>query len=371
MIRKTEISRTEHTSFERWEIVNEDGKALSASTIGTVDSRFCGDYVKTVTIGGVGTPPEYRRGGKVREVFETAFLEAPERGWEVSVLHPFSFSYYRKFGYEKVADHLIVEFPITALDFLPRYNDLVPINGDELVPDMIKVYEKFAETRNIMLRRFDSEKFPTEPKKERYAYIYYNGSEPEGYLILGKESYFCINRMDGVYLHVYEIAYTNPDALRKLLGFIRMYDGEFNNVKFHNIAMAPEVEMVLRHYTHTKYTRVSDIMARVLDVPMMLMHQKYPMECVHFTVKVIDTLPFTKGAYEVEYENGKCAVKRISDDATCDLEAAMPAFTALLYGYDEYTPDNIVYMHDVKLNNAGSDLFKVFHRKYNGVFEHF
>ena len=122
---------------------------------------------------------------------------------------------------------------------------------------------------------------------------------------------------------------------------------------------------------HTKYTLIPDIMARILDVPAILKANLYPDEHGMFTVKVEDSLAFTRGVYEVEYENGKAEVKKLSDDADFDLSAPMPAFSQLMYGYDEYTADVASYMDGVKVINPKSDFFKIFHKKNNGLFEHF
>ena len=97
---------------ESMENTNDNGVCMSHMGFRTLDSVYCGKYLKTLTISGVATSPEYRRCGCVRQMLNKLFEMAPERGWEVSFLHPFSFSYYRKFGYEKVADHKIIEFPI-------------------------------------------------------------------------------------------------------------------------------------------------------------------------------------------------------------------------------------------------------------------
>jgi len=355
----------------------EGDTVMSNATFGTRMSRYHGNYIKTLTAGGIGTDPEYRRGGYVRQMFDEVFRHTDEYGWVVSMLHPFSFGYYRKFGYERIADHLIVEFPISKLEYLPRVNDLVKLSGPDRIPDVLKVYEKFAETRNIMFQRFNGANFPTEPNIHTKAtYIRYNGSEPVGYITLGVEKYFLYNRMANINLNIYEMAYVNADALRDLLGFVRMFEGENETVMIHNCAMMPEIDMMLRHYTHTSYKTVPDIMGRVMNTVKLLEANKYPKESGHFRLAIEDTIPSVRGVFEVEYADCKCNVKRLCDSVegfggAYDLCCDAPAATQLLYGYYSVTPEMLTYVDGVKVYGDTTDFCRAFPKCYSGLFEHF
>ncbi len=85
-----------------------------------------------MTAGGITTEPEYRRGGYVREILNRSFEMSKDHGAVVSMLHPFSFGYYRKFGYDCICDHLILEFPISKLEFVERNPNLVRYEGGEV-----------------------------------------------------------------------------------------------------------------------------------------------------------------------------------------------------------------------------------------------
>jgi predicted acetyltransferase len=374
IIRLSHNSEDDYSVSEGITVYADDGKTrMSSAGIGTRQSRYCGKYISTLTVGGVGTDPEYRREGCVRKIFDEVFKIVPERGWVVSMLHPFSFSYYRMFGYEKICDHRILEFPITKLDFVPRCNDLKILNNDERLADAIGIYNKFADKRNIMFRRYNSAHFSKEPhKNDKSTYIWYDiNGNPASYITLGVENYYSVNRMASINLNVYEMAFTSPDSLAALFGFMRMYEGENDTVKIHHCGMSPEIDVMLRHYVHTKYTLIPDIMARILDVKAILAANNYPKETGHFTVKVDDTLDYTRGVYQVEYGDGRADVKKIADTEHYDLCAAMPAFTQMIYGYDSYNADIARYMQGVEIKTDCNDFFRAFTKKPNGLFEHF
>ena len=64
-------------------------------------------------------------------------------------------------------------------------------------------------------------------------------------------------------------------------------------------------------------------------------------------------------------------VMRLPDGSKTDITMPSPALSQFVYGYDEYTARNISYLPGVILENGESDIFKVFHKQNNGLFEHF
>ena len=81
---------------------NFDGdRRVSGGVIGFVQAHLNGAVFPSLTIGGVGTDPEYRRAGLVHTIFTEVEKASIEHGCPLSFLHPFSFSFYRKKGYER------------------------------------------------------------------------------------------------------------------------------------------------------------------------------------------------------------------------------------------------------------------------------
>ena len=366
-------SKDAYSCYEHARFITESGEKMAAAGFTTLDSRYCGGWLKALLVGGIHTEPEYRRSGCVRQMLDKAFSLAPERGWAVSFLHPFSFSYYRKFGYEKLSDHRILDFPLSALEHIPRCSGLKLLTSSQLLPDVLSVYEQFSLHRNILFRRYNARHYSLQPHKDnRYTYLWYDPDGiPAGYVTLSTEKYFKVNRMDGVCLHVHELIFTSPQSLLSLLGFLRMFDGELEKVRIENCGMSPEVDFFLRHYPHTQYALVPDVMGRILDVGAVLAANFYPKERGGFVLKVEDTLPFTQGTYQVEYENHSAQITRLSDGSRYDIRAEMPALTQLLYGYDHYTPETLPYLQGVEIAGSCEDFLRAFPKRNNGVLEHF
>lgn len=372
---KTASERRKNTLFV--ESLDDAGRRASWGQAFLTTVQLNGASVDALRIGGIGTAPEHRRQGLVRECLKQIFDFAGETGCLMSVLHPFSSSYYRKFGFERVSDHRILEFPMKALDFVPFFRDMIPCEDIALRKDLSFIHNEFIKTRNISSPRPDHYSYPMD-HKEKKTYIWYDDQKrPAAYIIYGVENFFSVNHMESVNLNVYEMCYLNPEGLMRLLGFIRMFEGELETVKIHNCAMAPEVELMLRHYMHTRITLVSDVMARVHDVGGVLAAVKYPALPGRFTVRVREPEKTshnpekTDGVWQVEYEAGQAQVTRLGAQADCDIACDVPAFTQLVAGFQSFGAETARYMHNVELNNSCEDFFRAFPNRPCGVFEHF
>lgn len=372
MIHNTFINQdNEHIRSVGHQFCRDDGTEMTHATINTLKTRFAGSWVPTMTVCGVGTRPQFRRQGTVRMLLDDLLHSARENGWYVSLLHPFSFSYYRKFGYERVSDTIIADMPMTALDFQPRYSDLVQLEEADHPEDLIKVYAAFNQKRNLSFERYSVSQFK---KDKSYTYLYYNeAGDCTGYVITQIENHYDgINRMVSDNLHVHEIVYLDRDALMHLLAFLRMFEGELKTVRFHDIGMTPEVDLCFRHYMDTRYDIHPDIMARILNTEAMLRANTYPTERGLFTLRVEDYLPDVAGTFRVEYENGKCEVERLDNEcAKADLTVGPTALAKLLYGTDAFNAALASYLDGVKMENDALDFFRAFPKRINGLYEHF
>lgn len=349
-----------------------DPNPASSATAITIDTMLCKKPVKTLIIAGVSTRPEYRRHGFVRLIIDRLFEMAPEKGWEVGILHPFSFSYYNKFGYERISDHKIVEFPTAMLNSFDRCSDLVALDETN-AQDALRVYKEFSLGKNLLPERNDPAWFLSgRYGKNANAYLWYDAlGAPAGYLILSNEKVFEINRSAGVHLDVHEMVYTSPEALYALLGFLRMYEGDNDMIKLRDTAMCPEFEMVYRHFTHMKCRVIPDIAGRILNTEALLLKNTYPRQHGRFRLNVKDGLPQVKGVYEVEYEGEAAAVRRLEDGAEYDIGIPASGLCPIIYGYTPLNSETIHYVRDIEIKGETEAFIRAFPPRAGGVFEHF
>lgn len=349
-------------------LMDDNNVEVSYGGMRMMETRYGDGFIKSMAMGSVATPLQYRRRGHVRTIFDKAYEVAIDQGALVSFLHPFSFSYYRKFGYGKVADHIIARCPIRLIDFVPRCCDFVKYTGqDQQLADLLSVYNEFSKGRLMMMRRGEATYFAN---KDIYIHYDENG-KADGYIAFKAEKTLKINHYEDGLMTVHELAYTSPEALRALLGFIRMYEGELDDVEFANLSVCPEVERSLRHYTHTRYRILPDIQGRVLNTEGLLKAHKYPQQEGAFRVKVIDTLPTVAGSYLVEFGGGDCRVIRLEENAAVDMTVDECEFIRLVYGYDAINAEQAKYTEGIEITGNADDFFRAFPKMIAGMYEHF
>lgn len=346
---------------------NEEGEVLTSCSLNLVKTAFGNEFVKTLCFSAVATPMQHRRNGYVREIFDKAWQLGIEQGAVISLLHPFSFSYYEKFGYGKVADHRMVRCPIRLLDSVPRCCNLKKL--EDTPKDWEELYcahNEFCRGRQLMMQHSDPKFF-----KSKEIWAFRENGKITGYISFSSTKRLEINHYEDGLLTVNNIAYLTPTALKSLLGFIRMFEGELDFVEFANIAMCPEIELYIHHDTHTHFRLLPDLMVRVLDSEKILKAYNYPKEKGAFSITVNDKLSTVNGKFSVEYGDGTCEVKRLDDSAVTDITVNASMFSRLIYGYDGLTCEQAKFCEGISIDGNAEDFFRAFTKRPCGTFEHF
>ncbi|MBQ7378900.1 MAG: GNAT family N-acetyltransferase [Clostridia bacterium] len=347
--------------------VDEAQTVQSSGAFTLTDSSYGKGTVKTLLAGGIATPVEYRRGGNIRKMFDHMHALAANEGAAVALLHPFSFSYYRQFGYERVSDHVFLRFPTAKIDFVPRRCGFKAYKED-MLPDILAVYRTFAKGRNLLLPRVNGGRY-ADPG--RMTYLCYDGEMPIAYVVCSGSKTLSVNHYADTVLTVHEMAYVSPAALREIFSFLRMFEGEYDEIVLCDAGIYTEADMLLTHYMHTAYTIVPDLSARVLNTKAMLSAHEYPQKEGAFTVRVEDTMPSVAGTYRVSYGGGDACVEQLSDGADADVALPVAAFTQLIYGYRALDAHSLAYLEGARILGNCEDLLRAFPRKPGGIFEHF
>lgn len=347
--------------------LGEDETLAAAIITPEFDSYYAGNVFKSVGIGGVATMPEYRRLGCVRAIFDYIFALAPERGWATSFLYPFSNDYYRQFGYERILCRRNIRVPLTTLKRFDRNTSVKLYKKDGAVAkaDPVGVYNRFAQSHNVMFRRdADTGAYSDNPfRSQDYTYVHYHeNAAADGLIRLHVKS--------GV-IHVHELCYDTPEALGGLLGFLRMYEGQADTVSFEKIPEGSELELMLSEYVGTEYHTETSVMGRILLPQKILEANIYPDFRGHFRLRVDDNLDCSRGVYDVEYENGAAEVKKLPFDADYDLSLTQAPLARILFGTDNFTAQKAAYMTGVSMQNEAKDFFAAFPKRMINLYEGF
>ncbi|MCL2545407.1 MAG: GNAT family N-acetyltransferase, partial [Clostridia bacterium] len=313
-------------------------------------------------IGGVATLPEYRRYGSIRAVFECGLREMYERGMVVSALYPFSYAYYRQFGYESA--FLRRRLKIGLKEFAKfRSDESVShwMPGEDAAP-LRAVYDRFARDTNMAVCRDEENwgwKLKDDPfETRRYTYLWRDaGGQPTSYVILRVEDIAQYVRR----LHVQDFACREPGGTRGLFALLRNMSAAYETLIWE---MPPWIDpnTLFDEPYEAKQKIEPRGMARVINVGEALRLLRHPQAPGSYALGVRDAqLPDNDGVWRVEFGGGEARAKKVQAveaDWTLDIRA----FTQLALGYHDV--DSLMWgWPDAGAPANGDTLRRVFRRR--------
>ncbi|MCL2811485.1 MAG: GNAT family N-acetyltransferase [Clostridia bacterium] len=284
-------------------------------------------------IGGVATLPEHRRYGSIRAVFDYCLREMYERGMLVSTLYPFSYAYYRKFGYETAFVRRRLQVKMSEFARFRSDESITQwMPGDDEAP-LRQVYDSFVRNTNMAVCREDENwewKLKGDPfEKRRYIYLWRDtNGEPTSYVILGVGDIEKYVR----HLHVQDFACRGPGGTQGLFALLRNMSAAYEQFIWE---MPPWIDpnTLFHEPIEAKQEIQPRGMARIINVGESLRLLRHPEAPGSYTLRVIDAqLPENDGVWQVEFGSGQAQAKKVQSgeaDWTLDIRA----FTQLVLGF--------------------------------------
>ncbi|MGM0851681.1 MAG: GNAT family N-acetyltransferase [Bacillota bacterium] len=293
-------------------------------------------------IAGVATYPEFRRRGYVRQLIDHSLLKMKEDGTVLSMLHPFSIDFYRKFGWEVFASFHKVQLEKKDLVPLKPYNGLIRrFKKDTYPKELESIYDRYAEQHNGMLVR--SKNWWRERSiTDLWIAIYdSDAGEATGYLTYEVKK----DKMK-----VEEFVPLTSDARISLWNFICQHD---SMVKKAELILNPcEVLPYMLKDPRIKVEKHPYFMARIVDVENFL--NRYVKEIdfpYHLEFSITDSTAAWNNSTFVLNKSEVMVGEKIEAPISLDIKA----FTALIFGV--HTPEELLQMG--KLQAVGEDLHKL------------
>lgn len=222
-------------------------------------------------IAGVATYPEFRRNGYVKKLLKHVLKTMRQDGYSVSMLHPFSVSFYRKYGWELFANRLVCSLSKADLIMKEHVQGRIKrFNKESHLKEIEIVYEQFAKKYSGMLVR-DRDIWLNFVYGNLNAAIYYNrADEPMGYILY---------KIENSKMKVEEFVPLNSEARTALWNFICQHD-----------SMIKELEIVVHEKEPLLFS---------LQEPRIKAEIK-----PYFMVRIVDVERFIK-QYPFVWENNK------------------------------------------------------------------
>jgi len=353
---------------KRYGVFREKGKLLWAAQIIPYEMRLNGSDVKVGGIGGVVTLPEARGFGYIRRLMEKMFEEMIDAGQVYSFLFPFSYTFYRKFGYEICHQKRLIRIPISEFGGFGYPKNLEAYtNGDSYKP-FAEIYETFVKDRNFALKRDKKtwgELLDRDPyKRLEFTYLHYTNKNADAYIMYNVAE----QSEDGSVMKITELCWKTPEALRGIFGFISKMGAEFEAVEW----LAPDdinPNMLFPEAFNHDWKETPGGMLRILDANAALNNLTAPNLSGKINIKITDAFCEKNNAvYAVEWQNG-CLTAAKTQKKEPDISISIETLAQFISGY--ITPQQAAFKNGASINNKLTELSALFPRKSAFITEHF
>lgn len=322
--------RLKHLNPEDTHGVFVDGRLAAKLTVLPLAVMVNGSVLPMGGIAGVATWPEYRRSGYVAKLLADALERMRAAGQTLSFLAPFSFAFYRKFGWEMLTEYKRYE---VAVQLLPRFapeEGRIERTGDWTVLDA--VYKPYAARFNGMLARDErwwKWNILTLQKKGHSAVYYDSFGTPRGYML-----YQVKERK----MTVFEFVFLDEAARRALWRFIANHDSMLDMVEMQ--ADAEDALPFLLDNPRVKQEMVPYFMVRIVDAERFLAQVALQEGAAgSFALKLEDAYAsWNNGYYRLDANgSGKVSVSRFASEnegeAVPWVECDIRTLSTMLLGY--------------------------------------
>ncbi|WP_368645909.1 enhanced intracellular survival protein Eis [Alkalibacterium putridalgicola] len=236
-------------------------KLTSSVIVFPFEMYYHGRILKMGGIGNVSSYPEVRGQGTIRQLLEKALEEMRDQGYVLSYLAPFSYRFYRKFGYKVAFEQR--QYQIMPEDFGPfeaPENRVERVRYEDQKQTIQSIYQQKVAQSVGPVRRTDwlwEKKFLPSDKK-KVALYRDDQDSPKGYLV------FEFTGQDQNTFKIHELMALSGTAERSLWDFVSTHSSSFESFTYTGRSD--------QHLTHLfseadlKQTMMSHMMARIVDM---------------------------------------------------------------------------------------------------------
>ncbi|MBY0114347.1 MAG: GNAT family N-acetyltransferase [Phycisphaerales bacterium] len=313
---------------------------------------FGGRRVGLMGIAGVGTAPEHRGRGYARQMMELIVREAFEQGVPLGGLYASTQALYRQSGYEQAGHRFLTKIPISRLEGIGKARRVVSLTEADH-PRIEAVYKAFAALWPGALDRapYGWQRIRKMWDSEYQGFGVLNeAGELGGYLYLSQSRDAATGRQE---LTLSDIAFTNVDHARALIGLLADFEPMANTVSLAGGPMHPLVTLLPQQRYEVKFKDYW--MLRVINVAKAIESRGYS-SAVRGGVTIDvrdDVVPANAGAWRVEIEGGRATVTRGTTGPArlaCDIKGLAAIYSGL------YTPRQAALLGLCEGDDAAFDL---------------
>jgi predicted acetyltransferase len=310
-------------------VFDDNGRCESGISDIRFITRYFGKDWPSSGISAVASDPTARNQGQIRRIMEALLRRDRDEGVGLSYLYPFSYRFYRKFGYGTLGSYRV--FTLDPEEIRPIKSDLhvAQINweGDD--------FEHMCDLNNHWIQEYDGASYwpyrsfeASKASAERYRHYYYLLRDGGGTL----KAWLRFSQNDdwskpGMFVH--KMVWADPQGLAGIFAFLASHRSQIKEIQLVGPHGLPVDQFCLEHRPKTRLSQ--EWMARPLD-PAALLAAAVAERDFHgeFAFSLIDpSLEENSGRYRIQG-----GTVEFTPEAADDLPDALPfdLFSSLLLG---------------------------------------
>jgi len=343
-----------------WGAFTDDGVMTSCVEVFPYAVMFDGNIAKMAGVGGVASLPEYRAGGAIRHILAEAMRVMFADGQVFSYLYPFSYKYYRKFGYELCFNRYVVKLSPSSLRGLKPAGGLIFFKKDDDIAPYTDIYRRFISGFNLAIVRND-EDFSIFINKDpyiskQYTYLWHNDSG-----VLKSYITFTGARLTewSSQMKINEFAWVDTEGLYGMLSLLGRFDVQYKEIYWE----APDIinpYSLLEEPYDMEISMQRGGMNRIINLEKALSLMKAPDGDGGVIISVTDSfLEWNNGTFEILWGGGKLNAAKTTSKP--DIEVGVEVLVQLVCGY--ITPDIAETSGRLTIRKNRNNLNRLFYKK--------
>lgn len=281
-------------------VVREGGRVVAGLGVIPFGHWFGGRSVLAGGVTAVGVAPDRRGGGVGLWMLQRMLEEQHALGVPIVTLYPATTAFYRRAGFERVAQRLIYELPLAALALREPGVEAMPIDAIAAVRD---VYDRRAAQSSGFIDRPEIlwKRIHRPDGKRTYTVGAIEDGVLQGYVTFLHASW-------GETLVVRDLIALTPAAGRRLLQVLGDHRSIIDTVRLPGAPYDPLLFQLPEQ--RQKLHNAIDLMLRIVDVPAALRARGYPPELqaeLHLAV-ADELLPWNNGRFVLRVADGVAQV---------------------------------------------------------------
>lgn len=327
-------------------VASDNGHIASALqllpyTIQLRDQQMVSSYIV-----GVSTWPEDRGKGHVTHLLRYALEEMRRREQWISILLPFKYEFYRKYGWETCYSHVIYSGSVEAFNsYCGKFEvtgQFRPVNKAEDICLLNKCYLQFAKGLNgyVLRDSQDWDRVLNDIRLEQgHMRVYVEGEYILGYII-----YYIQDRQ----FFIRELAFADEKSKLAILRFVLAHSDIIDQIQW-KAPYINEERLILQKFG-ISYTENPFVMGRIVDVTKTFEQILGGLDDIELdiTLKVVDRfLEWNNQTYDIKSSGEETVISSVSRNP--DAEIDIKTLAQLLWGY--VSPGQAIDYNMVKVFN--------------------